>query len=146
MALRVRLKRPATQENASAAPRAMALHRGRKELMLETPQMQGDEMLAREMIIERTREYIAGQFLYMRSDVVIEPSDSLLERGIIDSMGVVELLAFVEETFAVPVADDEITEEHFGSLDGIARFVTRKRTAAVSRGYGSSRPRMEKGG
>src|SRR3982751_1561088 len=97
--------------------------------MLETPQMQGDEMLAREMIIERTREYIGEHFLYMRPDVVIEPSGSLLERGIIDSMGVVELLAFVEEAFAVAVADEEITEGNFGSLDGIARFVMCKRTA-----------------
>jgi acyl carrier protein len=100
--------------------------------MLETPQMQGDEMLPREMIIERTRDYVAEHFLYMRPDAVIEPSDSLLERGIIDSMGVVELLAFVEDTFAVAVADEEITEANFGSLDGIARFVMRKRAAAVS--------------
>jgi acyl carrier protein len=100
--------------------------------MLETPEMQDDEVLGREEIIERTRGYIVENFLYMRQDVVIEPSDSLLGRGIIDSMGVVELLGFVEEAFAIAAADEEITEGNFGSLDGIARFVLHKRAAAAS--------------
>jgi acyl carrier protein len=100
--------------------------------MHEVRQMRGDQMLAREVIIEQTRDYIVKNFLYMRPDVVIESSESLLEQRIIDSMGVVELLGFVEETFAVAAADEEITEENFGSLDGIARFVVRKRTAAAA--------------
>jgi acyl carrier protein len=62
---------------------------------------------------------------------VVEASSTLLERGIIDSLGVVELLSFVEETFAVTAADEEITEENFGSLDSIAQFVQRKRAVAA---------------
>jgi acyl carrier protein len=100
--------------------------------MYETPLAQGNALPARETIIDQTREYISKNFLYMRPDVVIEPSASLLEHRIIDSLGVVELLAFVEETFGVAAADDEITEENFGSLDGIAHFVLRKRTAAAA--------------
>ena len=100
--------------------------------MYETTPVQGEELPARETIIDQTREYILKNFLYMRPDVVIEPSAALLEHRIIDSLGVVELLAFVEETFAVSADDAEITEENFGSLDGIATFVLRKRTAAAS--------------
>lgn len=100
--------------------------------MYETTPVQGEELPARDAIIEQTREYILKNFLYMRPDVVIEPSAALLEHRIIDSLGVVELLAFVEETFGVSAADEEITEANFGSLDGIANFVLRKRTAAVA--------------
>ena len=100
--------------------------------MFETQQVQGEELATRDTIIDQTREYILKNFLYMRPDVVLEPSAALLEQRIIDSLGVVELLAFVEETFAVAAADEEITEENFGSLDGIAQFVLRKQAAAMS--------------
>ena len=99
--------------------------------MRDAAQIQGEEMLTRETIIEQTRDFIVKNFLYMRPDVLVEPASALLERGIIDSLGVVELLTFVE-TFAVAAADEEITEENFGSLDSIAQFVQRKRAVEAA--------------
>ena len=83
-------------------------------------------------IISCVREYIAENFLYMRRNFEFEDTDSLLGRGIIDSMGVIELLAFVQSEFEVSVDDDEITEENFGTLWLIARFVQRKHAAQVA--------------
>ena len=77
-------------------------------------------------IIEPVREYIRENFLYMKPDLQVAPDDRLLERGIIDSMGVVELLSFIQDRFGVQPADDEITEENLGSLRAIARFVLGK--------------------
>ena len=74
-------------------------------------------------IIERTRAYVAENFLYMRPDFKLGETDSLLERGIIDSMGVMELVAFIESEFGVSVGDDDVTEENIGSLRAIAAFV-----------------------
>jgi acyl carrier protein len=67
--------------------------------------------------------------LYTKPDARLEEHDRLLERGIVDSMGVMELIAFLQDEFHIQVAEAEITEEHFGSLDAIASFVTAKRPA-----------------
>lgn len=84
-------------------------------------------------IIERARAYVLENFLYARTDVQLTESDALLERGIIDSMGVLELISFIQDEFRIKVGDDEITEENFGTLASIARYVVSKRgEAAVS--------------
>lgn len=77
-------------------------------------------------VMEQARAYLLENFLYMRTDVVVGDSDSLLRHGIIDSLGVVELVEFLQATFGVTVDDDEITEENLGSLISIGRYVTRK--------------------
>ncbi|HKO15630.1 MAG TPA: acyl carrier protein [Gemmatimonadaceae bacterium] len=79
-------------------------------------------------IRSRIRSYITENFLYMRPDFALGDDDPLLERGIVDSMGVMEVLQFIEEEFGVQAADDEITEENLNSLDAITRFVSGKRS------------------
>jgi acyl carrier protein len=87
-----------------------------------------------EHIIDRTRAYIVENFLYMRPDFRLGETDSLLERGIIDSMGVMELVAFMESEFGVTVGDDDVTEENLGSLRAIGGFVSARvpRSAMVA--------------
>lgn len=75
-------------------------------------------------VIERTRAYITENFLYMRRDFELGDDDSLLERGVVDSMGVMELVAFIEEEFGVTAGDDDITEQNLGSLRAIGTFVS----------------------
>jgi acyl carrier protein len=65
----------------------------------------------------------------MRPDYQFSDDDALIGRGIVDSLGVMELITFVEETFAVHVADEDVTEEHLGSISAIARYVARARAA-----------------
>ena len=77
-------------------------------------------------VIDRTYAYLLENFLYMRSDIVVGESDSLLRRGIIDSLGVVELVQFLQDSFGITFDDDDLTEENLGSLASIARCVTRK--------------------
>lgn len=79
-------------------------------------------------ILARTRGYIQENFLYMRPAFRLADDDPLLEKGVIDSMGVMELLGFLKREFGVEVPDVEITEENLGSLNAIARYVAYKRT------------------
>jgi acyl carrier protein len=59
------------------------------------------------------------------------PADaSLLEAGIIDSTGVLELVGFIEETYDVRVEDEELLPENLDSIQSIVGFVERKRAAA----------------
>jgi acyl carrier protein len=80
----------------------------------------------------RTRAYLQENHLYMRPDVHVERDDSLLERGIIDSIGVMELVQFLEQEFAIEIPGEEITEENLGSLAAIARYVGSKRALGMT--------------
>ena len=78
-------------------------------------------------VVRETRNYITENFLYARPDYVVGEDEHLMERGVVDSMGMVELITFLQDQFGVEPADDEITEENFATLRRIAAFVMKKR-------------------
>jgi acyl carrier protein len=79
------------------------------------------------------RQYIVDNFLYMRPGFEFTDDDALMGRGIVDSLGVMELIGFVEEAFGVAIAADDVTEEHFGSVNAMVRFVASKQTGVPER-------------
>lgn len=80
------------------------------------------------LIREKIRGYLEENFLYMMPNFVLDDDDRLLERGVVDSMGIVEMLTFIEDEFGVKAADDEISEANLGSLRAIVRFVASKQS------------------
>lgn len=76
------------------------------------------------------RAFIEDNFLYLQPDVELGDGDDLLKAGIVDSLGFVELVEEVEARYGVQVQDVDITEENFGSIDAIARYVEGKRAAS----------------
>jgi acyl carrier protein len=58
---------------------------------------------------------------------VLDPDDDLLSRGIIDSLGVAQLLSFIEERFGVAVGEDDLVPANFKTISSIESFITRKR-------------------
>lgn len=74
-------------------------------------------------VTRKVREYIVDNFLYTRPDFTLGADDPLLGSGIIDSMGVMEVIMFLEETYGVTVVDADITEEHLGTVRSIASYV-----------------------
>jgi acyl carrier protein len=78
---------------------------------------------------KQMRGFIDDNFLYLRPDVELGDGDDFLALGVIDSLGFVELVEEVQAKFGIAIDDVEITEENFGSIDAIAGYVERKRTA-----------------
>jgi acyl carrier protein len=78
---------------------------------------------------QELRHFIVDNYLFGRDDGFAE-DESLLERGIIDSTGVMELVAFIEQRYKVKVEDDELLPENLDSLARLARFLEAKRSAA----------------
>jgi len=76
-------------------------------------------------IEKKIRSFIVTQ-LYYADDNPITDEDSFLETGVVDSMGVMELVAFVQSEFGVEVAQSEIVVENFDSIRKLADFVRRK--------------------
>jgi acyl carrier protein len=79
-------------------------------------------------ITERLREFVTTNF-YVPADLELEDTTSFLDRGILDSTGVIELVAFVENQFGISVSDDELVPAHFDSLGALAGFIEKKRGA-----------------
>lgn len=77
-------------------------------------------------IKEQVRAFVTSNF-YVADPAQLEDSTSLLDRGIIDSTGVLEVIAFIEESFGLTVEDSEMLPENLDSIERIASFVTRKK-------------------
>jgi acyl carrier protein len=77
-------------------------------------------------IKKRLREFVAKQF-YVADPGSFDDASSFLDRGIIDSTGVLELVSFVEGEYGLSIADEEIIPSNFDSVDALVAFVARKR-------------------
>ena len=75
------------------------------------------------------RAFIQDSYLHLHPGLRLADEDDLLELGVIDSLGFVELVEQIEDRYGIAVQDIEITEEHFGSIAAIARFVESRRAA-----------------
>ena len=76
------------------------------------------------------RKFIANSFMYREGVDSLKDTDSLLEKGLIDSTGVLELVFFVENTFGLKVNDDEVLPENLDSIQRIASLIQRKLAAS----------------
>ncbi len=77
-------------------------------------------------LVGKLRAFVTENFLFGRKDENLSSDDSLIEKGVIDSTGVLILVAFLEQNLGVSVQDDEIIPENLDSLNRIAAFAARK--------------------
>ncbi len=81
------------------------------------------------------REFIVDNFLFGQEDDQLANDTSLLQAGVIDSTGVLELVVFLEESYTIKVEDDELVPENLDSIVNLARFIqTKTASAAVAGG------------
>lgn len=87
--------------------------------------------LGHKMTIEtKVRGYILNNYLFTDDDAALGNDDSFLERGIVDSTGIMELIFFLEQEFGVRIDDEDMVPENLDSVSRIAAFIGRKRAAA----------------
>jgi acyl carrier protein len=77
-------------------------------------------------IKQQVRAFITSNF-YVADPATLADDASLLDQGIIDSTGVLEIIMFLEDTFGFKVADSEMVPENLDSIASIASFVARRR-------------------
>ncbi|MGA1989381.1 MAG: acyl carrier protein [Candidatus Sulfotelmatobacter sp.] len=73
----------------------------------------------------RIRSFVLQKFPAARKRV-FNDDVQLLESGIIDSLGVLDVVGFLEQTFNIRVDDDDLTPENFGNVKCIGSFVEKK--------------------
>jgi acyl carrier protein len=75
------------------------------------------------------RSFLAENFLLGEEFRGLPGSASLIEAGIIDSTGVLELVGFLEEAYEIEITDSELVPENLDSIDNVVRFVGAKRNS-----------------
>ncbi len=79
-------------------------------------------------IEDRVRAFVLENF-YVADAAALKDDTSLIVSGIVDSTGMLEVIAFLEQDFGIHIGDDETTPENLDSIARIAAFVARKRQA-----------------
>ena len=87
-----------------------------------------DETIGREI-----RDFIVANFLFGQDAAGLTDDASFLEGGIIDSTGVLELVAFLEQQYGIAVGDRELLPQNLDSVQNAAGFVARKLEAQGAR-------------
>lgn len=72
------------------------------------------------------REFIVDNFLFGQGGEELDDDVSFLERGLIDSTGVLELVAFVSRRYEIVVEDEELVPANFDSVNSLAAYLERK--------------------
>ena len=80
-------------------------------------------------IEQEMRQFIVDNFLFGDKESKFSDDDSFLERGIVDSTGVLELVAFLEEKYRIKIKDSELVPENLDSISCLVRFIDRKSRA-----------------
>jgi acyl carrier protein len=79
-----------------------------------------------ETIAREIKDFVVTNFLFGQQGTGLAEDQSFLESGVIDSTGVLELVAFLEQRYAIAVADRELLPENLDSIQNVSRFVARK--------------------
>lgn len=89
-------------------------------------------------LMDNTNEpYVQNILDYLKDSVLLDPAEvipldqSLLETGILDSYGIVDLLTFIEREFGLAIPDADITKEKMGSIRKMAKYIRIQRQVAA---------------
>ena len=77
---------------------------------------------------QKVREYILDNYLFTDDQTALANEDSFLDKGIIDSTGIMEVIFFIEQEFGIQVDDEEMVPENLDSVNNIVAFIGRKRS------------------
>ena len=77
-------------------------------------------------IAQELRQFVLDSYLFGQSSIELKDDDSFLEKAIIDSTGVLELVAFLEDKYQIKIEDEEVIPKNFDSINNLLRFLENK--------------------
>ena len=82
--------------------------------------------ISKTQVREKVREFIIENFMFGQGGETLSDSASLLDEGILDSTGVMEMVLFAGETYGFQVTAEELLPDNFDSVDYLTRYICRK--------------------
>jgi acyl carrier protein len=82
--------------------------------------------LEQEAIKAQVRQYVAANFMMGANVAELRDDDSFMGQNVIDSAGILELIAYLEQTYGIKVLEDDMIPDNLDSLNGVGRYLQRK--------------------
>jgi acyl carrier protein len=79
---------------------------------------------------QEVRAFITDNYLMAAESIEIASGESLTQRGIVDSVGILELILHLEARYEIEIPDEEVVPENMDTVDNIVRYLERKLTVA----------------
>jgi len=79
---------------------------------------------------QKIRDYILDNYLFTDDQSALSNEDSFLDKGIIDSTGIMEVIFFLEEEFGIQVDDEDMVPENLDSVKNIVSYIDRKQASS----------------
>lgn len=80
-------------------------------------------------ILQDLQEFLKNNFP-MAAEEPVEPDDDLIDEGIVDSLGLLTVVDFLESTYGISVEDTDVVVENFGTMRAIAEYVHKSQQSA----------------
>ena len=77
--------------------------------------------------IDILKQFLTDELVPDHNPEELNENQSLLESGILDSLGIMKLVAFIEQTFQVKIEDEELIPENFETLSALAKLISEKK-------------------
>ncbi|MEX1032937.1 MAG: acyl carrier protein [Cellvibrionaceae bacterium] len=78
------------------------------------------------MYRDKLRSFILENYLFSEDSSLLNDTDSFLDKGILDSTGILELVFFLEEEFEIRVAEDDMVPENLDSVENLVKYLGAK--------------------
>lgn len=85
-------------------------------------------------IDQTVHDFIVEHFLFGDRSAPLGPEESFLDKGIIDSTGVLELVAYIQKEFGIDVHDAEIIPDNFDSISKLTQYILKKQSGVAHAG------------
>ena len=77
----------------------------------------------------KLRDFILENYLFTDDQSALANDDSFMDKGIIDSTGILEVILFLEDDFGINIVDEEMIPENLDSVNNIVSFVAKKKSS-----------------
>jgi acyl carrier protein len=75
---------------------------------------------------DQIRQFVSEELAAAKGVTLVSDDQSLIDNGVVDSLGIFRLVTFLEENFGVKIGDEEISADNLASVDMIEQLVIRK--------------------
>lgn len=79
-----------------------------------------------EAIVDTVKDFIAGEIMHGSVKGALDPELHLLEEGVLDSLGLQQLITFLEEKYNITVDDEDLLPENFATVNAIAELISKQ--------------------
>ncbi len=81
---------------------------------------------SKDTLHNQLRSFVIQNYLFGNEDAMVKPEESFMENGIIDSLGILELIEFCEDSYNITIEDNELVPENLDSLNNLTAFILKK--------------------